>query len=241
MACLNCQTVHLLFGINMNRIQKLLALGCIACALALGAIFWAEHVIEKGSADAVKGNLESLPQRQVALVLGCSPTLGPKQVNQFFVNRMQAAADVYHAHKANYLLVSGDNRTKDYDEPTAMKNALVRLGVPEDHIVLDYAGFSTLDSVVRAKEVFGLSQFCIISQRDHAMRAVFIAHRYNLDVVGYAATDVWTIRGLRTHLRESLARVRTVLDVTVLGRKPHFLGPKIQIGDQPSHSLQPGV
>ena len=104
------------------------------------------------------------------------------------------------------------------------------LGVPEDRIVLDYAGFSTLDSVVRAKKVFGLSDFCVITQRDHALRAIYIAKANGIDAVGFPARDVSALNGLRTRVRESLARVRTLLDIHLLGRKPHFLGPSIDIG-----------
>ena len=95
---------------------------------------------------------------------------------------------------------------------------------------IDYAGFSTLDSIVRAKKVFGLSGFCVITQRDHALRAIYIARANGIDVVGFPAKDVSTLRGLRTRFRESLARVRTLFDVHVLGRKPHLLGPTVVIG-----------
>jgi len=110
-----------------------------------------------------------------------------------------------------------------------MKKTLVRLGVPADRIVMDYAGFSTLDSIVRAKKVFGLSELCVITQREHALRAIYIARANGMDVVAFPAKDVPARSAWRTRIRESLARVRTLLDVHVLGRKPHFLGPAIEI------------
>jgi SanA protein len=143
---------------------------------------------------------------------------------------MAAAAALFRAHKVDYLLVSGDNHVPTYDEPTAMKNALLRLGVPEDRIVADYAGLRTLDSVVRAKKVFGLSELCIITQRDHALRASYIARANGIDVVAYPAKDVPGLGGMRTRFRESLARVWTLLDVNLLGRQPHLLGPTVAIG-----------
>ncbi len=97
---------------------------------------------------------------------------------------------------------------------TAIQHALLQLGVPEDRIVMDYAGFSTLDSIVRAKKVFGLSGFCVITQRDHALRAIYIARANGIDVVGFPAKDVSMPPGLRTRFRESLARVRTFCGVT---------------------------
>ena len=222
----------------MNRIQKILLTGGLVGLAGCGIIIGAGLVIEHDGAAAVARSLQSLPHRPVALVLGCSPTTGTGHVNPFFVKRMQAAAAVYHAHKADYLLVSGDNHANGYDEPAAMKNALVRLGVPDNRIALDPAGFSTFESIARARAVFGLQQFCIVTQREHALRAIFIAHRQQLDVVAYPASDVRVMDGLRTRLRESVARVRAILDVTILHRQPRFCGPRIQIGGGPDRTFQ---
>jgi SanA protein len=136
---------------------------------------------------------------------------------------------LYRQGKVGHLLVSGDNSRKDYDEPTAMRDALVALGVPGDRVVLDYAGFSTLDSVVRARDVFGQNQLLIVSQKDHVMRAIYIARAKGMDAIGVSAEDVGFGVGLRTDCREALARVRTVLDVWVWGRTPKFLGPRVEI------------
>ena len=223
----------------MNQVRQLLLAGGIAGVTILGAILWAGHVINQEAADAIAGSLKSLPHCQVALVLGCSPTAGAGRANPFFANRMQAAAAAYHAQRVDYLLVSGDHHAPDYDEPTAMQNALIHLGVPAGCIILDHAGFSTLDSISRAKAVFGLSRFCIVTQKEHALRAVFIARRQQLDVVAYPAPDVGMIAGLRTRLRESLARVRALLDVTILRRQPQFLGPRIHIGAPPDRAREP--
>lgn len=123
------------------------------------------------------------------------------------------------------LLVSGDNGSRQYDEPTAMKAALVAAGVPAERIVCDYAGFRTLDSVVRAREVFGQSRFLVVSQRFHNERAIFLARRLGIEAVGLNAQDVPRSRALTTWLREYLARVQAVLDVTLLGTRPRFAGP----------------
>jgi SanA protein len=198
--------------------------------LSLGAIFYAARRIENSSGAALQPEMAALPHKRVGLVLGCSPVLRSGVPNLYFQNRIMAAAALFRAQKVDYLLVSGDNHVVTYDEPTAMKSALVRLGVPEDRIVLDYAGFSTLDSIVRAKKVFGLSEFCVVTQREHALRAIYIAKSNGIEAVAFPAVDVPMLSGLRTTMRESLARVRTLLDVHVLGRKPHFLGPRIEIG-----------
>ncbi len=201
-------------------------------ATALGSVPYAAHRIQRVSGSAVTADVGMLPHRQVGLVLGCSPRLRSGLPNEYFENRMEAAATLFRAGKVDHLLVSGDNHVVTYDEPTAMKDALVGLGVPADRIVLDYAGFSTLDSVVRAKRVFGLSSFCVVSQKDHAMRAIYIAQSNGIDAVAFAARDVSTLSGLRTRMRESLARVRALLDVHILRRSPRFLGPRIPIGER---------
>jgi SanA protein len=200
---------------------------------ALGTVVlldYSKNAVEQQNRGVLFDNTAELPHRHVALVLGCAPVLGRGWANPYFVNRMEAAAAVFKAGKADYLLVSGDNHTAEYDEPTAMKEALMRLGVPEERIALDYAGFSTSDSVLRANLIFGLTDFAIISQRDHALRAMYIARHHHLDAVAFAARDIPARYGWRISLREAFARVRTVMDVNVWGRTPRFAGPPVPIG-----------
>jgi vancomycin permeability regulator SanA len=201
--------------------------GIAAGGLGGVAVMWAARSIG-GQADRVY-SVQECPARPVALVLGCAPALADGRENLFFRHRIACAAEIFQAGKAEFLLVSGDNSRKDYDEPTAMKDALVALGVPEARVYLDYAGFSTLDSVVRARKVFGQERMLIVSQRDHAMRALYIAQSHGIDALGVAARDVGFRSGVKTRTREALARVRTVLDVHLLARRPRFLGPKIEI------------
>lgn len=214
---------------NVRRYSITLAASVVLVLMA-AAIGYAAHRIETASASSLSPDVSSLPHRRVGLVLGCSPVLRSGAPNWFFENRMDAAAMLFRAHKVDYLLVSGDNHVANYDEPTAMRDALVRRGVPAERIALDYAGFSTLDSMVRARKVFGLSECCVITQKDHALRAIYIGKAHGISAVGFPAQDVPMLVGLRTRLREALARVRTLLDVHVLGRTPHFLGPQITIG-----------
>jgi vancomycin permeability regulator SanA len=221
---------HGIIYMRTKRRRRVLATLSIGMMGTLALVGYATHAIEGQNGGRLFLGSAELPHRRVALVLGCAPTLGGRWANPFFVRRMEAAAAVYKAGKADYLLVSGDNHTIDYDEPTAMKEALTQLGVPEQRIVLDYAGFSTSDSVLRANQVFGLTDFCVVSQRDHAMRAIYIARHHQLDAIAFAAEDIPARYGWRTSMREAFARVRTLLDVNVFGRKPHFAGPPVSIG-----------
>lgn len=176
----------------------------------------------------------AVPGGRVALVLGCAKKLRGGWSNPFFTSRIRAAAELFEAGKAHTLLVSGDNRHEGYDEPTDMKEALIAAGVPEDRIVCDYAGFRTLDSVVRAKKVFGATEVTIISQRFHNERAVYLARCSGMDAIALNAQDVRLEWALKVYLREALARVKAVLDVQVLHTQPHFLGEPVKLPERPT-------
>jgi SanA protein len=165
-----------------------------------------------------------VPACDVALVLGTSARLRSGQPNPHFESRMNAAAELYRSGKVRHLLVSGDNRRLNYNEPRQMRAALVKRGIPETAITLDYAGFRTLDSVVRARQVFRLERCIIVTQRYHNTRALEIARARGLDAWGYCAPDVSFASSFPTECREVLARTVTVLDLYVWHRQPYFLG-----------------
>lgn len=203
-----------------------------ACALfAMGVLFvvaanvW---IVMAGSAR-VHDSIDGLPDNRVGIVLGCSKYTRAGRVNAYYRHRLLSAAELYRTGKVRYLLVSGDNSTRQYNEPTTMKKDLIAEGIPAEAIYLDYAGFRTLDSMVRANRVFGLDRFTIVSQEYHNYRAVFIARRNGLDAVAYCADPPHMPRSLKTEAREYIARAWCVLDVYVFRTKPKFLGPKVLI------------
>jgi SanA protein len=110
-----------------------------------------------------------------------------------------------------------------------MKKALIEKQIPEEAIYLDYAGFRTFDSVIRCKEIFGQASFIVISQQFHNERAVYIAHNKGIDAIAFNACDVDFNTGLKTQLREYLARVRLMIDLHLIHAKPKFLGKKIEL------------
>lgn len=175
------------------------------------------------------GHAAEAPARRAAVVMGCIPKLRGGWDNPYFTARIEAAAELWRAGKVEALIVSGDNHVAGYDEPSDMKDALVAAGVPEDRIVCDYAGFRTLDSVVRAKTIFGLDSFLVVSQDFHVRRAIFLGRCKGLDVRGYAAPlRIGPRDRARLALREPLARVAAVLDV-LFGRRPRFGGPPVPL------------
>ena len=172
-----------------------------------------------------KTTIEQVPDARAAVVLGCVRILKDGSRNRFYGYRIRAAAELYKAGKVKAIIVSGDNHVKGYDEPSDMKEDLVAEGIPAEKVVCDYAGFRTLDSVVRAKEVFGAERFIVVSQPFHVRRALFLAWGFGCDAYGYAAEDVRGINSVMTLLREQLAKVAALMDV-VIRRQPKFLGSK---------------
>lgn len=195
-----------------------------------GIIFiaWANYSIKKESETSVSYNIADVPETKTALLLGTGKTLNNGMPNAYFYNRIKAAADLYKSGKVKYIIVSGDNSTKDYNEPEDMQLALIQQGVPQDKIILDHAGFRTLDSVVRAKDIFGQTKLVIISQKFHNERAVFLAQQNGIDAFGYNAEDVNKYAGLKTNLREYLAKAKVYWDL-IFGVQPKFGGNKIII------------
>lgn len=166
-------------------------------------------------------NWALLPENDVGLVMGTSPYRSDGKSSAEFYGRMRAAAQLYQLGKVKHLIVSGANPDSSYNEPRQMLRELVRLGVPESDITMDFAGFRTLDSITRADIVFGLKRFTIITTRYHAWRSLFIARKLDVDAVAYAAPiDVTGDFGKRNPWREILARTLAVADVVFLGTQP---------------------
>jgi SanA protein len=174
-------------------------------------------------------SVEAVPYHPVGLVLGTAQRLQGGHANPYFTYRINAAAALFHAGKVRHLLVSGDNRTHDYNEPAAMRAALRAAGVPDSCIAEDFAGLRTLDSVVRCQQIFGQNQFIVISQPFHNQRAVFIARQRGAQAVGFNASDVSLQLGLKVHVREVAARLKAFLDVFVLHTQPKHLGDPIRL------------
>jgi SanA protein len=193
--------------------------GCAAVSLA--ACDWWVGATTEGR---VYDRLAELKPAPVALLLGTSPRNAGRP-NPFYQARIKAAQELFAAGKVAGILVSGDNRRANYNEPVMMKADLVRAGVPREFVTMDFAGFRTLDSVVRAKTVFQQNRVIVVSQRFHAQRALFLAQHVGLEADAYVAEEPQWNWWIRVRVREVFARALACLDVWVLNRQPHFLGP----------------
>lgn len=197
-------------------------LSSLGLLFALAINFWVYIKTDKYIFESTN----DMPVNKIALVLGTSKYYRNGNLNQYYQARIDGAAKLYFENKVNYLLLSGDNRQVNYNEPITMRKDLIAMGIPKEDIFLDYAGFRTLDSIVRAKKVFKADNFTIVSQRFHCERALFIAQYQNVDAICLAVKDPYTGR---VHFREILAKVAAFLDLYVLNKSPYFLGPTIDI------------
>jgi SanA protein len=208
-----------------NRFWKPLLLGAIVVLLVT---IWANNAVVEASTQYITDDINKVEAKNVGLLLGTSKKVKSGRNNLYFFNRIDATVNLYKNGKIKNVIISGDHGRKDYNEPEDMKMELMKGGIPDSVIYLDYAGFRTLDAVIRAKEVFGQSSFLVISQQFHNERAVFIARKLGISAFGYNAKEVGTRYGFRTKVREFFARDKVFFDL-IFGVKAKFLGEKILI------------
>ena len=206
-------------------------LGMLVLAIlivGIGVVAYANFTAIWASRGRLFTDVNALPNTKVGLVLGTTDRVKGRE-NLYFRYRIDAAVEVWRARKVETLIVSGDNDSDPhyYNEPEKMKQALVERGIPGDRIVCDPKGLRTLDSVVRAKEIYGTNSILLISQRFHNERAIYLAKAHGIEAYGYNARDVETQAGLKTKIREIGARVKMWLDVNFLNTRPSHLGEKI--------------
>lgn len=207
---------------NINRILLLVSIIVLG---GLALVFVANYEIKRKSHPYISRNIEDLPHQKVGLLLGTSKTTKSGYKNWFFYHRIDATEELYKSGKIQYIIASGDNSRKDYNEPEDMKQELIARGIPAERIYEDFAGFRTLDSIIRAREIFGQQSFIVISQTFHNERAVYIARQKGIEAYGYNAKGV---KSKSARFREYFAKVKVFLDLW-LGKEPKFLGENVEI------------
>ena len=232
------------FVARLRRVVRVAAKLVIA-AIAL-LILSSVLLIRNASEGRIFENAASVPPRYTALVLGAK-VYRDGTPSMILRDRLQAALDLYRQHKVRKILVSGSHPSQSEDEVGAMAKWLCNRGVPEVDIFLDHAGFRTLDSMVRASEVFGVREAVICTQAFHLPRSIFLARRSGIDAVGLVSDRRKYRHHAYNHIRELAAKTVAVLDSCVFHRGPRFLGAPISIhgdgretqdrGETISHSL----
>lgn len=210
------------------RVRWVIVAGGVLVLSGAGFVAWSNAAAVLAGRGRLHDDLRQLEGRGVGLVFGCDDRFQGRE-NLYFRYRIDAAESLWKAGKLRGLIVSGDNRSHDYNEPDKMRRALIARGVPADRIVCDFAGLRTLDSVVRAKEIFGVNDVVFISQRFQNERAAFLGRASGMEIAGFNARDVEGRGGFKTKAREVGARVKMWLDVHILGTEPRHLGDPVPL------------
>lgn len=202
----------------MKRLGKILiSIAAIAGGGTLAVWLGSEAAVMVQSRGRLFDVVTDVPVRDAGLVLGTSKYVaGTGRENLHYRRRIDAAAELYHAGRVGRLIVSGNGLDPHYNEPRMMRKDLVALGVPDDRILSDESGLRTLDSMIRAGVNFGVRDPVVVSQKGHNARAVFLGRMHGMNPVAFNAGEVPFRVDPKTAVRERLARVLAVLDVTIL-------------------------
>lgn len=176
----------------------------------------------------MKNELSEIKKAQAVLLLGAGVYKG-NRVSYILYDRINAAVELYKSGKASKILVSGDHGTKEYDEVNTIKIRLIQSGIPERDIFTDHAGFSTYDSVLRAKKVFLVDSMIVVTQKYHLTRALYLSRRCSIEVQGYSS-DKRNYKMITYYMmRERIARFKDFIKINIIKAGPKFLGEKIPI------------
>lgn len=197
--------------------RHIIRLLLILIVLMIGAIIGCYVAISINAKGKTFDKVENIPVNKVGLLLGTSPFTPQGEHNYYFDNRIKATAELYQNGRISRVIASGGDYSKrenGCNELTAMRDSLVAHGVPDSVITLDYQGLRTLDSVVKAKDVYGLDSLTIISQKYHNERAILLAEHFGLHAIAYnASTPDIATKKIKNISREFLARVKMFLDI----------------------------
>ncbi len=210
--------------------MTLFLLGAIGAATVVIFNVWL-HVIY---GDHIYMAIDEVPHGdspRIAIVFGAGLTRSGEPTPALY-DRVATAVDLYKHGLVNKLLLTGDNHISSYNEPEAMRRTAIRLGVPDEDLVLDYAGRRTYDSCYRAREIFTVSRAILVSQAFHLDRALYLCNSFGIDSIGVAADRRHYTQTSQTwwSIRESAATVVAWLDVNLTHPTP-VLGPPLPIGN----------
>ena len=212
-------------GLWKKVLMILVCLAIAGTAALFGINGYVKHV--GGKKILTSEEAAQLADVDCILVLGCLVKSNGVP-SDMLTDRLNRGVELYELGAAPKLLMSGDHGRKDYNEVEAMKQFAIDAGIPSSDVFMDHAGFSTYDSMYRAKEIFAADKVIIVTQEYHLYRAIYIAEQLGLDAYG-VASDYHTYRGQTYRdLREILARVKDAA-ITVFKPEPTYLGDVIPV------------
>ena len=200
----------------MKILKRIIIVVLLAPLFGMLIIAFCNLTIIEYSKGRIYDNVKEIPYKEVGLLLGTSPTTVNGETNIYYTYRIDAAIKLYKAKKISRILISGDGKEKSYDEPKYMRRDLIKRGIPAHKITLDKKGLRTYDSVINAKETFGLSNFTVISQRFQNERAIYLAGHNDIDAIGFNAKDAPNQKGksaIKVRIREVFAKVKVFMDL----------------------------
>lgn len=204
---------------KINRKYRIAILSIVAMLIGGVAVtITCFSIVEKNADGRLYSDATEIPYNKVGLFLATSPITPGGAHNYNFDNRVKAAEELYKAGKVDYIIASGGDYTQTEDngcdEPQAILDSLIVRGVPADRIILDYEGTRTLNSIAKAKQVYGLDSLTLISQKYHNERAIYLAEKYCIHAIGYNANPSPIVHSkIKNTLREYLARVKMFIDI----------------------------
>lgn len=202
--------------------------------MGLELFLYVNYSIKKETKNLIYYNLNELPKKRAVLLLGTAKYVKRGLKNYYYSYRIEATINLWRKNKIKAILVSGDNGTKYYNEPKTMYKDLIKAKIPKKYLTRDYAGFRTLDSVVRAGVIFDLKDYIIVSQEFHLPRALYIAKQKGQKAIGFVAKDIKnTPAYYRMQFREYFARFKAWLDIFILNKEPKFYGKKEIVNYKP--------
>jgi len=208
--------------------RRIIRIGLAAALLGAGAAVAIWAYVQWRYDRLIWTDMNAVPARPVAIVFGAGirPDGG---LSPMLRDRMDTAMDLYRAGLVQKLLVSGDNRFVDYDEPGRMYDYAIAQGLPPEDVVRDYAGRRTYDTCYRAPAIFGVTRAILVTQRFHLPRALFTCRNLGVDAVGFSADRRTYFSNPYYRLRDAFATVVAWWDVAIARPTP-VLGPKEELG-----------
>jgi SanA protein len=210
-----------------RRKRAVIAIAAALVAVPVLIVVLANVWVLRAGAPYVKA-VSELPRCQVAIVLGAKVQPGG-QPSAALEDRLRTGIELYQAGLVQKLLLSGDHGQRTYDEVNAMRRYILAAGIPKEDIFLDHAGFSTYDTMYRARDVFQVKEAILVTQRFHLPRAIWIARQLGLEAWGCVADKRTYASAAHNTVREWFARVKAVFELHIRPRKPRYLGPAIPI------------
>lgn len=210
----------------MKKILVVVIVFVSICILGILSVISVDYYVAKSGAKHIV-SLEHADDADAVIILGAR--VFGDQVSYTLGARLEKGYEVYQSGKVKKIIVSGDHGQKEYNEVHAMQKYLMDKGVPKEDIFMDHAGFNTYDTMYRAKEIFLVKKAIVVTQKEHLLRALFIADKLDLDVQGVMSGQYTQYEYSVQRPREYLARMKAFLQCDILRSKPKFLGEAIPI------------